>query len=167
MVIREPLRDPPDHRAVHGRLAKASKRATVRGMKPTEEVARCMNLLAAMERALKGASIPIIITDNALKAPGPRIVFANRAFCASTGYSEKELLGQSPRMLQGARTDPQVIKRLAEHLKNGKPFTGETVNYRKDGTAYLASWNISPICDDRSRITHYVSFQMHAPVPRH
>jgi PAS domain S-box-containing protein len=135
-------------------------------MKTTDAVATYMNLLAAMERALKGANIPIIITEAGLKRPGPRIVFANRAFCASTGYSEKELLGQTPRILQGARTDRKLLQKLAERLKNGEPFTGQTINYRKDGTAYHASWNISPICDDNGKITHYVSFQLHTAAPR-
>ena len=135
-------------------------------MKRIEAVASYMNLLAAMERALQGANIPIIITEGGLKRPGPRIVFANRAFCASTGYSEKELLGQTPRLLQGPRTDRALLKALAERLKNGEPFTGQTINYRKDGTTYLASWNISPICDDNGYITHYVSFQLHQPAPR-
>ena len=135
-------------------------------MKRIEAVASYMNLLAAMERALQGANIPIIITEGGLKRPGPRIVFANRAFCASTGYSEKELLGQTPRLLQGPRTDRALLKALAERLKNGEPFTGQTINYRKDGTTYLASWNISPICDDNGYITHYVSFQLHTAAPR-
>jgi PAS domain S-box-containing protein len=134
-------------------------------MKHIEAVASYMNLLAAMERALQGANIPIIITEAGLKRPGPRIVFANRAFCASTRYSEKELLGQTPRILQGPRTDKGLLRQLAECLKNGEPFTGQTINYRKDGTPYLASWNISPICDDNGKITHYVSFQLHRQAP--
>ncbi len=135
-------------------------------MNRTEKLASYMNLLAAMERALKTANIPIIITEGTLRRPGPRIVFANRAFCISTGYSEKELLGQTPRLLQGPRTDAELLKKLAERLKNGEPFTGQTINYRKDGTAYQASWNISPICDDNGKITHYVSFQLHSAAPK-
>ena len=135
-------------------------------MKDTEKLTSFMNLFAAMERALRGANIPIIITDACLKRPGPRIVFVNRAFCASTGYSEKELLGKTPRILQGPRTNRALMQELAERLKNGEPFLGETINYRKDGTTYLARWNISPICDDNGKITHYVSFQMHLRPPR-
>jgi PAS domain S-box-containing protein len=136
-------------------------------MKDIEVLGKYMNLLAAMERALKGANIPIIITDAALKRPGPRIVFANRAFCASTRYSEKELLGQTPRILQGPLTNRVLMQELVECLRNGEPFQGGTINYRKDGTPYLARWNISPICDDNGKITHYVSFQLHRPaLPR-
>lgn len=135
-------------------------------MKRIEEVASYMNLLAAMERALKGANIPILITEASLKPPGPKIVFVNRAFCASTRYSEKELVGQTPRILQGPLTDRILMKELVERLKNGEPFLGETINYRKDGTPYLARWNISPICDDNGKITHFVSYQLHAVAPR-
>jgi PAS domain S-box-containing protein len=135
-------------------------------MKRTEPLAGYMNLLAAMERALRGANIPILITEASLKRPGPKIVFVNRAFCASTGYSEKELVGQTPRILQGPRTNRVLMQELTERLRNGEPFQGETINYRKDGTTYLARWNISPICDDNGKITHYVSFQMHMRPPR-
>jgi len=136
-------------------------------MKRTDELAGYMNLLAAMERALKGANIPILITEASLKPPGPKIVFVNRAFCASTRYSEKELIGQTPRLLQGPRTNRILMKELVERIRSGAPFQGETINYRKDGTPYIARWNISPICDDNGKITHYVSFQMHAAAPKH
>lgn len=135
-------------------------------MKSTDAVAGYMNLLAAMERALRGANIPILITEGRLSRPGPKIVFVNRAFCASTGYTEKELLGQTPRLLQGPRTNRVLMKDLTERLQRGEPFQGETINYRKDGTPYLARWNISPICDDNGKITHFVSFQLHHRAPR-
>jgi two-component system, OmpR family, sensor kinase len=135
-------------------------------MKDTEKLITYMNLFAAMERGLRGANIPIIITDSGLQRPGPRIVFANRAFCTSTGYSEKELFGKTPRILQGPRTNRRLMQELTERLKSGEPFQGETINYRKDGTPYLARWNISPICDDNGKITHYISFQMHQRAPQ-
>ena len=90
-------------------------------VKPTDPVARCINLLAAMERALQVANIPIIITEAGPKRLGPRIVFANRAFCVSTRYSEKELIGQTPRIFQGPRTDRELLARLSECLKNFFP----------------------------------------------
>lgn len=134
-------------------------------VKIIEDANRYVKLLAAMERALTTANIPILLTDAGLKRSGPRIVFANQAFCESTGYSQEELVGESPRMLQGPRTDPALLRRLAEHLKQGLPFAGQTINYRKDGKPYQASWNISPICDDNGNVTHYVSFQTHTAAP--
>lgn len=134
-------------------------------MKHTEALISYVNLLAAIERALRNAPMPVLITEANLKRPGPKIVFVNRAFCASTGYTEKELLGQTPRILQGPHTDRRLLRELTEKLKAGEPFTGETINYRKDGTPYLTRWNISPICDDNGKITHYVSFQLHRPAP--
>lgn len=130
-------------------------------MKTSNSLAGYINLYVAMERALKGANMPILITDASLRSPGPQIVFVNRAFCASTGYKEKELIGKTPRILQGPLTDRAVLQKLANNLKNGEPFQGETINYRKDGSPYVTRWNISPICDDNGKITHYVSFQVH------
>ena len=50
-------------------------------------------------------------------------------------------------MLQGPKTDPQVLQRLRECLRSGTFFQGSTVNYRKDGSSYLVEWNISPVRD--------------------
>ena len=134
-------------------------------MKDIQKLSKYMNLLAAMERALEGANMPIIITTATLTKDGPKIVYVNRAFCRSTGYKRDELLGQTPRILQGPKTDRRLMRELTERLKEGQPFFGETVNYRKDGTPYLTRWNISAICDDNGKTTHYVSFQTHERLP--
>ena len=36
-----------------------------------------------------------------------------------TGYSEEELIGQSPRILQGPETDLTVIQELKDCISNG------------------------------------------------
>ncbi len=76
-----------------------------------------------------------------------------------TGYTEQELLGRSPRLLQGPHTDPQVLQRLRECLRSGTFFQGSTVNYRKDGSSYLVEWNISPVRDAQGQVQAYVSVQ--------
>lgn len=101
----------------------------------------------------------VVITDASFEQNGPHIVFANHAFCRMTGYSESELLGCSPRILQGEFTDLQVIAELRHCLKHNLYFHGSTVNYRKDGTPYYVEWNISPVRIDNGDVTHYVSVQ--------
>ena len=90
---------------------------------------------------------------------GPRIVYANPAFCEMTGYSATELLGQTPRILQGAQTSLEVLQTLRECLQANRFFRGSTVNYRKDGRPYTVEWNISPVKDEAGVTTHYVSVQ--------
>ena len=56
---------------------------------------------AAIEAAAEG----ILITTAELDAPGPTIVYVNPAFERITGWSKSEAVGQTPRILQGPKTD--------------------------------------------------------------
>ena len=82
----------------------------------------------------------VLVTDADLDQPGgPRIVYANRAFGEITGYGCDELLGQSPRLLQGPDTDPAVMRHLSADLRQGRPSP-----VRRSTTARTvrpSSWN--------------------------
>ncbi len=101
----------------------------------------------------------IIITTSQLELPGPQIIYANSAFCQNTGYSYEEIIGETPRILQGEKTDRATLDRLKLELKKSATFSGSTINYRKDGSAYWVEWNISPIFDSKGTLTHYLCFQ--------
>ena len=101
----------------------------------------------------------VVITTAALDGDGPRITYCNAAFCGMTGYTRQELLGSSPRLLQGPMTDPQVLRRLRACLQSASFFQGSAVNYRKDGSTYLVEWNVSPVRDEQGRVQAFVSVQ--------
>ena len=109
--------------------------------------------------AVDQAQESILITDAEIDLPGPRIIFVNPAFTRMTGYSPEEAIGQTPRMLQGPGTDRAVLRRLRKNLECGEEFFGETINYRKDGTAYHIEWHIAPMRDANGKVTHFVSVQ--------
>ena len=73
----------------------------------------------------------ILITDASLEG---KITYANKAFKRLTGYDPSDVIGKTPRILQGAGTDKKVIERLAGALKAGGQFEGKAINYKKDGT---------------------------------
>ena len=81
-----------------------------------------MLLRAATELSFRS----ILVTD-----AQHRILYANPAFCATTGYSPDELEGQTPRILQGPLTDKSVIEKLHYDRDTTGHFTGSTFNYRK------------------------------------
>ena len=112
-----------------------------------------------LETALEQLYNSVVITDADFSDDGPHVLVCNRAFLDMTGYSFDELVGRNLRLLQGPDTDPAVIDRLRDCLREGRFFEGSTVNYRKDGTPYQVQWNISPLRDAEGRITHYVSVQ--------
>lgn len=114
------------------------------------------NILA---RAVEQSFSAVLITDARMSDGGPGIVYANPRFLAMTGYSLGELLGRSPRQLQGPQTDPAVLQRLRECLREGRFFEGDAINYRKDGSPYHVQWNISPIRDEEGAIQYFISVQ--------
>ena len=116
-------------------------------------------LLYLLHAAIDSTQEAVVITDAQLDAPGPHIVFANPAVEKLSGYSHEELLGLSPRIFQGPKTNREALRRLREELPLGIPFQGITTNYRKDGTPYVVDWNIAPVRDQNGKIAHYVSVQ--------
>ena len=108
---------------------------------------------------LNQASDAILITDADLKSPGPRILFANASFCRLTGYSAEELIGQSPRLLQGPLTTRPVLDELLKNSWEGRPFRGTVTNYRKDGVPFEMEWHISPIRAADGTVSQYLSIQ--------
>ena len=84
----------------------------------------------------------ILITDTTAAA---KIIYANNAFKALTGYAPSEVIGKTPRILQGPGTDRKVIARLGKALKKGGKFEGRAINYRKDGTPFIMYWRVLPV----------------------
>jgi len=115
--------------------------------------------LRLLSSAVQQSKESIVITDADLDLPGPRILFINPAFTEMTGYTEADTLGQSPRLLQGPKTDRLEMRRLKNNLKRGEVFKGGTVNYRKDGSEFDMEWQITPIRDGCGKVTHHVAIQ--------
>jgi PAS domain S-box-containing protein len=98
----------------------------------------------------------IMITENKPQYP---IIFVNQSFTDMTGYESEELVGQSPTILQGPKTDRAVLDRLRRDISEGKIFHGQAVNYRKDGSEFMMEWKIAPVKNENGEITHYLAIQ--------
>ena len=100
-----------------------------------------------------------MITSADLDEPGPRIEYVNAAFTQMTGYRPDEVIGRTPRMLQGPRTERATMAGLRAALEQGNDYFGMFVNYRKDGTEFINEWLITPFRDAQGHIAHWVSSQ--------
>lgn len=88
----------------------------------------------------------VIITETApLDDPGPRILFVNGAIEQMTGYLPEDLIGRSPRVLQGPATDRGTLDRMRKALEAREPITEVVANYRKDGTPFWNEIKLVPI----------------------
>ena len=102
----------------------------------------------------------IMITEAAsLDEPGPRIVFVNNAFEQHTGYSSDEVLGRSPRMLQGPKTQREELHRIRVALERKMPVAAEIINYTKSGKEFWTEINIVPVADATGNTTHFAAIQ--------
>ena len=90
---------------------------------------------------------------------GPRILYANKAYCEMSGYTLEEVLGKTPRIMQGPGTDPASREQIRKALKRWKPVVVELLNYRKDGTPFWVELSIVPVADETGWFTHWVSLQ--------
>ncbi len=106
---------------------------------------------AAMEQAV----LPVAFTT--ADPEDPRFVFANSAFQRLTGYSEEELLGESPDILNGSKTNRIELGHRRKAQREGKSFVGDLTTYRKGGAAFTMEWRIDPVRDDGGRLTHWVT----------
>lgn len=101
----------------------------------------------------------VLVTTADLDAPGPYIVYVNPAFERMTGWSGREVVGRSPGILQGPKTDLTTLANLRESLDRDRVWKGQAVNYRKDGSEFVMEWSIVPLCDPTGNLTHYLAVQ--------
>ncbi len=102
--------------------------------------------------ALKSISQGVIIAD-----AEQRIVSANAAFTAITGFSSNEILGRNCNFLQGPETDSKTLEAIRLALKSNTEFAGEILNYTKIGTAFWNELTISPVFDTQGMLSHYIA----------
>ena len=110
-------------------------------------------------KLLESMTQSILITTPELDSPGPYIIYANKAFEEMTGWSREEIIGKSPRILQGAETDQSIFRNLGDILNKGEVWKGKTINYKKDGTKFYMEWSISPVYDKNGKHDQLLAVQ--------
>lgn len=111
-----------------------------------------------LEATVINAKDGVIITDADLDN-GPHIIYVNEAFTKISGYTKEEIIGKTPRILQGKDTDRETLDRLRNTLKNGQAFQAEIKNYKKDGTAYWLDISIVPVKNNDGATTHFTAIE--------
>jgi diguanylate cyclase (GGDEF)-like protein/PAS domain S-box-containing protein len=115
---------------------------------------------AWFEKVVNHLNDAIIITEaESCDEYGPKILWANDVFYQSTGYTPTEVIGKSPRILQGPLTDKSALKNLRTALKNWEDCRVEVLNYKKDGSTFWNEFEVTPIANEDGYYTHWVSVQ--------
>ena len=88
------------------------------------------------------------------------IIYTNPAFTLMTGYESDEVMGKTPRFLQGAETSQATRVAIREALAANKPVHVEILNYHKTGRAYWLDLSIVPVLDDEGEVTNFVAIEV-------
>ena len=116
--------------------------------------------LSLLESCLAHIEDAVIITEaDPISPPGPRIVYVNEAFVRQTGYTRKEAIGRTPRILQGRNSQRKALDRIQKSLAAGKAIREELINYTKSGREYWVELEISPVAAAKGRPSHFIAVQ--------
>ena len=118
-----------------------------------------MTVLELIRALAHDASIGIVVTDPVIEPPGPTIVYANPAFGQLVGRDVNDIIGQSPRFMQGKETRRTALDAFHRALAAGERFHGYLTNYRADGTKYRAEIDCRPLRSVDGCIEHFVAFE--------
>lgn len=103
---------------------------------------------------------PISISiASATQGPGFPLVYVNKAFERLTGYSAREILGESCKILQGEETAEKHILRMNEALQGQRATKIEVVNYTKQGRAFHNLLILTPVFDHVENLAYVIGVQ--------
>ena len=108
--------------------------------------------LRKLSRAVEQSPVSIVITD--IKGS---IEYVNPKFTELTGYTRNEVLGKNPSILKSGEMPPELYRTLWQTITSGREWRGELRNSKKNGELFWEDAAISPILDERGRITHFLA----------
>jgi diguanylate cyclase (GGDEF)-like protein/PAS domain S-box-containing protein len=109
-------------------------------------------ILRRLSSVIEQTADHVVITDKE-----GVIEYVNPAFEKLTGYTMKESVGKTPRILRSGKHDQRFYENLWETILSGGIFRGVLVNKKKDGDLFYEEKTITPIRDMDGSVTHFVS----------
>lgn len=94
----------------------------------------------------------IIVTDTNFK-----IIYVNKATEDLYGYTQEELLGKTPNILNAEPLASSIQEDIYQTIRANKIWVGVFLNRRKDGNTFISEHKISPLMNIDGQVTSYIS----------
>ncbi len=108
--------------------------------------------LRKLSLAIEQSPESVVITNLAAE-----IEYVNEAFLHATGFSRAEAIGHNPRFLNSGKTPRATFDDLWQAMRQGRPWKGEFINRRRNGSEFVEFAIITPLRQPDGRISHYVA----------
>jgi len=69
------------------------------------------------------------------------------------------VIGQTPRLLQGPKTQHEELYRIRQALEKWQPVRSELINYTKSGEEFWLELDIVPMADETGWFTHWIAVE--------
>ena len=76
-----------------------------------------------------------------------------------SGYHSTEIIGKSPNIFKGPKSDSEELKKLLRAIKNKEECLIETISYTKKKEEYWVRFSMIPIFNNEGIISHWISIQ--------
>jgi diguanylate cyclase (GGDEF)-like protein/PAS domain S-box-containing protein len=122
-----------------------------------------VDLISILESSIGLTNQTVILTTNPNNsANGLKILYVNDAFCRQTGYTQEDIIGLTPAILQGPETCSNTLSQIKDAIKNERPGHWEMVNYTKGKEHYWIELNLTPLSIDGKACDYFIgySFEM-------
>ncbi|HQS58115.1 MAG: hypothetical protein B7Y56_04115 [Gallionellales bacterium 35-53-114] len=111
------------------------------------------------EEELRLSSTVFNLADEGMVVTNPQneIISVNPAFSLITGYAAEDVIGQNPRLLSARTHSKEFYKELWSALIETGSWSGEVLNRKKDGEAYIEWLTIKRVLNEQGELTHHVA----------
>ncbi|MCW8908646.1 MAG: EAL domain-containing protein [Sedimenticola sp.] len=120
-----------------------------------QERQRTEAALSIRDRAIRAAGNGVAIIDPG--QPDNPIIYVNPAFEKISGFSARELLGNSCPFLNDEQENQQQIAQIRQAVRHGKACRVQMHSQRGGGKRFWVEAALSPVHDAEGRLSHFIS----------
>ncbi|MCV6607138.1 MAG: EAL domain-containing protein [Campylobacterales bacterium] len=111
--------------------------------------------LMRFTEAVQSSDNSIMITESDFT-----VSYVNDSFMANTGYTKEEVIGATPKILSSGLHSKEFYNQLTSQIRQGKKWSGEFINRKKDGSFVYEKTTITPLLNEKGKVENYIGIKL-------